>query len=248
MKTVAIVSAAGGAGRTTVTAELAALLQQRNHPTLALECDPRGALGQHFGMREIAASGLAGPGDWAAAGLRSDDGVLFVPWGCPADENAVAGRLLAEPQWLRRLLAQVDLPANGIALVDTPPWPSVHAAQALEAADLVLALVPPLPDACATLGRLHKALEALGKPCAFVNTRLRPALALHADIATLMRAMLGRALLPYSIHEDIGLPDALARGENFCRGTPHSQAAHDLHGLASWVSRWMGAAGKETAT
>jgi cellulose biosynthesis protein BcsQ len=52
MNTVAIVSTTGGAGRSTLTAELASLLAQRKHPALALECDPANVLGFHFGMRD----------------------------------------------------------------------------------------------------------------------------------------------------------------------------------------------------
>lgn len=59
MKTVAIVSPVGGAGRTTLTAELASLMSARGHRTLAVECDPRNVLAMHFGLREPARAGLA---------------------------------------------------------------------------------------------------------------------------------------------------------------------------------------------
>lgn len=242
MKTIAIVSPAGGAGRSTVTAALASLLVARHHAVLALECDPRNVLGYHFGMRGAARDGLSAylanpaPGAWAAAGMRSDDDVLFVPWGL-ADVDCPA----AEPDWLARRIAQVAMPPGGAVLIDTPPWPSPHAAQAIAAADLVLVLVPPQPEVCLTLRRLSDALAARGKSARYVATRLQPARPLHADIVTLLRATLGEAMLACPVHEDSGIPEAFARSENFCRSVPHSQAAHDLQGLASWVSAWLGA-------
>jgi len=250
MKTIAIVSTVGGAGRTTVTAELASLLRRHGHAVLAVECDPRGLLGFHFGLREPARHGLSSGSKWAEAGLRSDDGVILVPWGDPGTQTAraeTAMHLYSDRHWLRRLLGQVALEGEAVALVDSATWPSPFADQAIAAADLVLALVPPQPQACATLGQLREALEATGPDCAFLITRLQPARQLHTDISVLLRATLGSAVLPYEIHEDAGLPEALTRGECFCRSMPHSQAAHDLQGVASWVSGWLGNAARNRA-
>lgn len=247
MRTIAIVSTTGGAGRSTVTAALASLLTGRGHAVLALECDPRNVLGFHFGMRLPARDGLSGhlgtspSGAWAEAGQRSDDGVLFVPWGEPRQDDPTRALLHAGPEWLRGLLAQVDLPARGVALIDTAPWPSAHASQAITAADLVLALMPAQPEVCLTLRRLGDVLATLGRPCIYVATRLQPARQLHADIVTMLHATLGQALLPYHVHEDSGVAEAFAQGQSFCRSTPHSQAAHDLNGLASWLSAWIDA-------
>jgi cellulose synthase operon protein YhjQ len=252
MKTIALVSAVGGAGRTTFTAILAGLLAARGHPALAVECDPRNLLALHFGQAESAREGLAAyllaaAGERMGAALRSDDEVLFVPWGEAGDTApaaaAIDARLHAEPDWLRGLLARVDLPGNALALVDTPAWPSAHAAQAIAAADLVLVLLPPSPAACATLPRLRAALAGHPGDCAYVANAVLPARPLHTDILALLRRTLGTAMLPYQVHADAGVPEALARGENFCLGEPDSQAAHDLQGLASWLSRWAAGAG-----
>lgn len=260
MKTIAIVAPVGGAGRSTMTAALASLLAGRGHAVLALECDPRNLLGLHFGLREPVERGLVdaalrpSASDWATAALRSDDDVLLVPWGQAdtmpggnggdddVDAEAIATRhLLEQPQWLRGLLSQVDLPDDGVVLIDTPAWPGPHAAQALAAADLALMLAPPEPEVCATLPRMQNALEQLGLPYRVVATKVQPARQLHGDVLALLRARLGERLLPYQVHLDHGLPEALARGENFCRAMPHSQAAHDLQGVAAWLSQWIAA-------
>jgi cellulose synthase operon protein YhjQ len=246
MRTVAIVSATGGAGRTTLAAELAGLLAKRSHAALAVECDPRNMLALHFGLRESAREGLVthlhGAADgWASAALQSDDGVLVLPWGStPEDDDDTDGaaRLDANRTWLRDLLARVDLPANAIALIDTAPWPSPHARQAIEAADLVLGVLTPDASACATLPRFVSALARAGKQAVFVANAVVPARPLHNDLIALLRARLGAAMLPYLVHADTGVPAALAGGANFCRSAPASQAAHDLNGLASWLSHW----------
>lgn len=258
MKTIAIISPVGGAGRTMLTAALAGLLMSRKHDVLAVECDPRNVLALYCGLHEPARLGLVSPwlGDAVSEGdaaLQSDDGVLWLPWGgarvdgqrpSAADDAAIARTLLDRPTWLRDLLAQVDLPPHGIALVDTAAWPSVHATQAIRAADLVLVVVPPQPVACAALPRLRAELHANGKEHVFVANAVSPAVQLHTDILTLLRKLLGSALSPYRIHADAGIPEALARNENFCESAPHSQAAHDMQGLASWLSAWAGRASK----
>lgn len=247
MNPIAIVSPVGGAGRTTLTAELASLLIARGHPALAVECDPRNVLALHFGLLEPARAGLVswllGAGS-ANAALKSDDNVLLVPWG--GDDDAAAGahlaRLLADPGWLGAFLAKVDLPPDAVALIDTPTWPSVETSQAIAAARLVLAVLPPSPTACAVLPRFLDGLA--GKPCVYVVNGVMPARPLHVDIIALLRATLGEALLPYQIHADAGLLEALGHGENFCASTPGSRTAHDLQGLASWLSRWVTRAGE----
>ncbi|WP_321843378.1 cellulose biosynthesis protein BcsQ [Paraburkholderia bannensis] len=256
MKTVAIVSAVGGAGRTTLAASLAGLLAARSHTALAIECDPRNVLALHFGLRESAREGLVtqlydpNPASdvWARAALQSDDGVLVLPWGSvtaegeptthSSDDGDGGARLDANRRWLRELLARVDLPSNTLALIDAAPWPSAHARQAIEAADIVLGVLTPDAAACATLPRFTEALVRAGKRTAFVANAVVPARQLHTDLIAMLRARLGTAMLPYLVHADTGVPNAFAAGANFCRSAPGSQAAHDLNGIASWISHW----------
>lgn len=259
MKTIAVVSSVGGAGRTTLTVALAGLLAARDHAVLAVECDPRNVMALHFGMRDAARHGLvahvlAPVGQRVDTALQTDDGVLLLPWGGASEggpdrdaEAAVATCLYREPHWLRDWLAGVDLPANGVTLIDAATWPSVHAAQAMAAADLVLVVLPPDPVACATLPRLRAELAAAGKAHFFVANAVLPTRQLHIDILALLSPVLGPSLLPYRIHADVGVPEALARNEDFCRALPHSQTAHDLQGLASWLSSWVMQEGKGTA-
>jgi len=252
VKTIAVVSPVGGAGRTMLTAALAGLLMARRHDVLAVECDPRNTLALYCGLREPARHGLvsqllapsAGMGEGA---LQTDDGVLWLPWGGARDDSStldavqsakVATTLHAQPSWLRQWLARIDLPAQGVVLVDTATWPSACASQAIDAADLVLVVVPPQPLACITLPRLRSELKALGKATLYVANAVSPASQLHTDIVTLLRDLLGAELSPYRIHADTGIPEALARNQNFCLSEPHSQAAHDMHGLATWLSSW----------
>lgn len=250
MKTIAIIASVGGAGRTMLTASLAGLLSERRHAVLAVECDPRNVLTFYCGLRTPARQGLhsqvlSSHDEWSDAALQTDDGVLWLPWGeargdaALASTAAMSAALHQQPTWLRDLLARVDLPGHGVTLIDTPTWPSVYAAQAMAAADLVMVVVPPEPLACATLPRLRAELKALGKEMVYVANAVSPASQLHTDILALLRDTLGAALSTYRVHADSGIPEALARNESFVHSAPHSQAAHDMQGLATWLSSWL---------
>jgi cellulose synthase operon protein YhjQ len=249
MKTIAFVSTAGGAGRTTLTAALAVLLARRHRPVVALDLDPQNMLGAHLGLDAFAKAGLgqamAGRArPWRGDTWRNAEGVLFAPHGeTPlADLTAYEARLATEPRWLADALAQVDFPAHGVALVDTARYPSQQADQALRAADLVLCVTPPEPAACATLARCFARLQASPAQVKVVINRLNPAREMQRDALALMRAAVGDALeLAHRVHFDAAMADSLARGGWIFDDAPHSQASHDLHGLANWLDAWLDA-------
>ncbi|MGH8504409.1 MAG: cellulose synthase operon protein YhjQ/BcsQ, partial [Stenotrophobium sp.] len=150
MLKIALISASGGVGRTTLAANLAAVLAQRGRSVLAVDFDPQNLLGLHLGMlpesgEGLAASVLAGHA-WQESGQRNSDGVRFLPYGQldHAHEFQFMQKLAdAGDGWLRARLAELDLPPETITLIDTPRLPSIHAQQALHAADLARTLWRP---------------------------------------------------------------------------------------------------------
>jgi MinD-like ATPase involved in chromosome partitioning or flagellar assembly len=84
------------------------------------------------------------------------------------------------------------------------------------------------------------ALRAHGKQVKIVVNRLNPAREMQRDALTMLRMAAGDAnVLDYRIHFDAAMPDALARGNWHFDDAPHSQASHDLQGLAGWVGAWL---------
>jgi len=249
MKSVAFISTAGGAGRTTLTAALAVLLARRDRPVVALDLDPQNMLGAHLGLDSFAQAGLghamAGRiAPWRGNTWRNAEGVVFAPHGetTLAELAASEARLAAEPRWLADALAQIDLPAHGVALIDTARYPSQQADQALRAADLVLCVTPPEPAACATLARGFARLQASTAQVRVVVNRLNPAREMQRDALALLRAAVGDALeLSHRVHFDAAMADSLARGGWIFDDAPHSQASHDLHGLVNWLDAWLDA-------
>ncbi|RDU98657.1 cellulose biosynthesis protein BcsQ [Trinickia dinghuensis] len=250
MKTVALVSTAGGAGRTTLAAAMSVLLARRGRPVAAVDLDPQNMLGAHLGLDTFAQAGfahaMAGRAEpWRGNTWRNAEGVLFAPHGemTLAERAVYEARLAEKPHWLADALAQIDFPPRGVVLVDTARFPSQQAAQAVRAADLVLCVTPPEPAACATLARRFPSLRETDATVKVVVNRLNPAREMQRDALALLRAAVGDALeLAHRVHFDAAVPESLARGGWIFDDVPHSQASHDLHGLANWLDAWLGAA------
>jgi cellulose synthase operon protein YhjQ len=255
MKTVAVVSTVGGAGRTTLTAALAVLLARRDRRVVALDLDPQNLLGAHLGLDTLAQTGLgnaiAGEMDaWGSPTWRNGEGVLFAPYGeLSAPQRAAAEAVLAaRPQWLADALDRLDLPESGVVLVDTPRYPSPQAEHAIRCADLVLCVTPPEPAACATLVRRLRALKAAGSQTKIVVNRLNPARDMQRDALAMLRIATGDAqALAHRVYLDAAMPEAFARGSWLFDDAPHSQASHDLQGLAGWLDTWLGGARTNSA-
>ncbi|MDR5784810.1 cellulose biosynthesis protein BcsQ [Caballeronia sp. LZ065] len=246
MKTIALISTAGGAGRTTLAAALATLLARAGREVVALDLDPQNMLGAHLGLDELPPSGIAqaltgAARHWHDHTFRNEDGVLFVPHGqvTLAEAAACDAQLAAQPRWLERALGEIGLPETGVVLLDTPRYPSPQADHAVRAADLVLCVTPPEPAACATL---VARLAALRETCADVRlvvNRLNPAREMQRDLLAMLRVASHGALLAQRIHVDAALPEAFSRGAWLFDEAPHSQASHDLHGLAHELDAWL---------
>ena len=239
MQIVAVVSACGGVGRSTLVATLADLLHRRGRPVLAIEFDVANALALHLGASIAPQRGLvqaldAQASPWFDAVLANSDGVQFLPYGqgTLAQQVALEARLHAAPRWLREQLEAVQLPESTVVLLDTPRLPALAAQHAVHCADHVLAVLAPDANSYATLG----ALAAL-KPGGinYVINGLEPNRPLQNDLRLLLRDELGAALATVAIHREGSLADAQARNRALVDEAPHSQASQDFQLLAAWL-------------
>lgn len=240
MHTIAIVSGNGGVGRTTVAANLAAMISRRGRPVLALDFDPQNALGLHLGLAPGETDGLArrlvDGGRWHEAAFQNSDQVRFLPYGAADDaqRQAFEAQLVSDPGWLAKRLAAVDLPADTIVIMDTPRLPSATTRAVLGSADMVIAAVAADTHCYARLPVLREQVGSRA-PLFFAVNQFDATRRLQNDVLALMRPELGGSLIPYIIHRDEAVPEAVASNRSLPEQAPQSQAAHDLQGLASWV-------------
>lgn len=241
MTRVAVVSAAGGAGRSFLTAALATEAARMGRFALAVEWDPQNLLSLHFGATASPRKGLATAAvaghNWAETALRSDDGVSVLPYGRLDMEHQSAweSRMVQEPGWLAAQLARLDVPANGWVFVDSPRAPSALQASAAKAADVVLVVVRAEPAALARLTMLQQL--CLGKPWALVVNAFDATKGLQQDVLAALIDRLPGRVAPHVIHQDEAVPASLAAQAALRDTAPHSQVAHDVRGLWLWLAR-----------
>ncbi|GAA4328797.1 hypothetical protein GCM10023144_14960 [Pigmentiphaga soli] len=256
MKIVAVVSAKGGVGKTTVTANLSTALGYGGHTVLTVDLDPQNALRFHFGLDPQNISGTAraslGGTDWRETCFRSASGVYVLPYGSvnEDDRHAFEDQLEAQPGWLGSHLATLGLGDDAIVMLDTPPGPSIYMKQALSAAHLVL--IVSLPDAAsyATLPLMEGLIQTYCTPRAdfidhaYVINQVDSSRQLAKDVTHVMRANFGDRVVGL-IHLDPAVSEALAFDKSVLDYAAHSQATLDFVDCARWVSTRLQQAGNE---
>lgn len=249
MKVIAIVSAKGGVGKTTLTANLATALQSQGVGTLlVVDMDPQNALGLHFGADPRALGGVSRASlegeHWGAVCVRSLSGVNVLPFGMVNESDRVAfeRHLDAHPAWLVEQLQRLELPPDAVVLVDTPPGPSVYMQQALSAAQA--AVIVSLPDAAsyAALALMQRLVNTYCSPrpdfvdALYVVNQVDSARQLAKDITRVMQDNLGERLVGV-IHEDQAVREALAYDQSVLQYDAHGQAADDLRKCARAITQ-----------
>lgn len=240
MKVIAIVSAKGGVGKTTVAANLAtALSREMTAPVLAVDMDPQNALGLHLGMSPQELRGLSravlARQPLSSACLPCTPTLFLLPYGALDEPDRMALELAMDAQadWLQAHLRTLELPDEAVVVLDTPPGPSAYLRQALRAADVVVVVA--LADAAsyATLPLMERLVQTYYRPrgelseALYVLNQVNSGKVLSKDIAEVMRSNLAYRLIG-TIHEDEAVCEALAYDTNTLDYAPYSQAAVDF--------------------
>lgn len=239
IRVIAVVSAKGGVGKSTMAASLAAALRKAGRAILALDLDPQNALHHHFqyaAERPAALPGLSSAEqDWPELCAVSRDGVCVLPYG-QIDEpgrRAFEQSLDDDPLWLARRLAELQLAEGAVVLIDTPPGPSLYLQQALSVANL--ALVVSLADAASyTALPLIDGLiadYAQGRAdffgAAYLINQVDNSRQLSKDITRIMQGLLGQRVLGL-VHRDQSIGEALAYNRTVLDYDPHGRGCHDI--------------------
>lgn len=233
-KVIAVVSAQGGVGKSTLAGALGNSLKRAGGRTLALDLSPQNALCLHLG------GDPQWPGIAQAAGGQGREllreghaGGYCLPYGTASEAQRVEfeRQLAANPLWLGQYLAGLGLQANDTVIIDTPPGATVYLAQALAVADVVLVVT--LPDAAsyAALGQMQRLLApCLQRPapaqCALVINQLDTSRQFSLDMCAVLKQNTGIPLLGV-IHQDHFISESLAYDRNPLAHTPRTRGCQD---------------------
>ncbi|HEX4916898.1 MAG TPA: cellulose biosynthesis protein BcsQ [Limnobacter sp.] len=241
-----IASTSGGAGRTSLAANLATQLHGLGRTVLLLQADPMNNLEFKLGLSEASANGLAQHllhgADVSSCIHLTARGEAVMPFGTSnhVERLALHRLLLEQPNRLKSLFTDSAIADNTVVLVDLPRWPSAWCKAFFELSDLnIITLVPDLSAVLGVDAVLQELLTARGGSY-FLMNRFDSSKVLHLDVWTLCKAKLSHRLLPFYLHEDQSLPESQAAGVPLSEYAPNSQLVEELNKLALWIDGEIG--------
>ncbi len=246
MNVLAIVSAKGGVGKTTLAANLGAAMSS-DRRVVCMDLDPQNALRLHLG---VAMDELDGASrctlenrPWDTALFQTPGSPEVLPYGTvnEGDRDAFEVFLAEHPDWLERGLSSLHLKSNDVLVLDTPPGPSLYLQQALRVANYVLVVVHADAASYATVPAMEGLIQryCIDRPgykgSAYVLNNVNTDKALSRDIVEIMRSMLGDRLAPMVIHQDEAVRESLASDQLLADYDPHCEATFDVASCANWI-------------
>lgn len=239
-KVIAVVSAKGGVGKSTLAAALASAIKRADGRSLALDLDPQNALCLHLGGSDqwpgIAQDSLQQ--DWRGLLRDGFSACRCLAYGLVSEEERVSfeNTLRADPTWLARHLAGLELGERDTVIIDTPSGATAYLAQALAIADI--AVVVTLADAAsyASLEQMDRLLAPYRQretplQCKYVINQLDTSRQFSLDMCEVLKRKAGNQLLGV-IRQDHCLGEALAYERNPLAHTPGTRGCQDILDVA----------------
>jgi cellulose synthase operon protein YhjQ len=242
MQIIAFISGKGGVGKSTLTANIAMALTQREKRVLVIDLDPQNTQRHHLGMDPEEIAGLVREGITPHAMFDSPFGMQFIPFGRVQDgelEEFAAG-LKQHPTWLADGIESLGEQFDFV-LLDTPPGPTVYLQQAIRAAHRALVIV--LADAAsyATLPKITALVEQYteGRSDFMGMSRLINQMPTRGRLGHQVRDAMfsdpNAQVVPVVVHKDERVSQALAFERPVLEYYPGCKASLDIQYVTDWL-------------
>jgi len=220
MKTVAIISRKGGAGKTTLAIHLATAAESAGISTAIFDLDPQ-----------------ASSAVWADK-RKGDD---------PEAEPKPPVVIPAQAPRLPALLAQARRQDAGLVILDTAPHDDIIATDAAERADLII--IPCRPGALdlAAIGTSVKLARASGLPF-YVIINAAPSVGTEANEAVVALTGAKVPVCPVVLHHRKAFGSYIEQGSSAGEAEPKGKAAEEVNKLFKWLSKEVGLLDSEQVT
>jgi chromosome partitioning protein len=220
MKTVAIISRKGGAGKTTLAIHLATAAESAGISTAIFDLDPQ-----------------ASSAVWADK-RKGDD---------PEAEPKPPVVIPAQAPRLPALLAQARRQDAGLVILDTAPHDDIIATDAAERADLII--IPCRPSALdlAAIGTSVKLARASGLPF-YVIINAAPSVGTEANEAVVALTGAKVPVCPVVLHHRKAFGSYIEQGSSAGEAEPKGKAAEEVNKLFKWLSKEVGLLYSEQVT
>jgi cellulose synthase operon protein YhjQ len=233
----ALVSLAGGVGKTTLAASLSRFLSAEGRKVLVVDTHSYGLLPLFFGTREV------GLGNLRTFSCEPGSASITVMTVDPEKANT-------EPIAGSQLVEQIALHAEGThsVLIDVASGSTATIREILRLSPTMLFVLTPDMASMVSLQAVQSFLQTLeddseGAPqLYYVLNRFDESLPLHDYVREVLSAQLGDRLLPFVLHHSHGVSEALAEGMTVSDYAPRSEIVQDLKRLSKWVNELREAA------
>jgi cellulose synthase operon protein YhjQ len=246
MPLICFISPKGGVGKTTLTANVAANLASEGRRVVALDLDPQGSLGLHFGQNLHSVDGFGGgtepgdPGAWRRSLVTTHQGVLLLPRGRSGLDRALtlSAAWAARPELLAGPLSEILTDPATFVVADLPPGPSIELAIIAPYGDLFVTVLLSDAASAAQVPAIESGI-AYGRGIApdrvrFVLNQVDNRLRLGRAVSQAAVRHLGPRLLGL-IYRDEAVAEAFAAQRPVRDYAPRSKAAQDFASVTAAI-------------
>ena len=243
MHILAFISGKGGVGKTTLAANIAVALSQRQKKVLLIDLDPQNAQRLHLGMDPDEIAGLVREGIAPTSIFDSPFEVSFIPFGRvnEAELEDFETELKSNPHWVADGIGRLAPESFDFIVLDTPPGPSVYLHQALTAAHRALVIL--LADAAsfATIEKISSLVNEYTddrddfEGMHLLINQMPVKSKLGHQVRSALYANFAEQLVPASIHKDPRVSQALAFERPVLQYEPGCKASLDIQYVTDWI-------------
>ena len=249
MKRMVILDLRGGAGATTIAANLTLALNAIDQKAHVIDINEDNLLRLHFNMDPTNLDGWAkrilNGGVWWEAAYQNNREVTFVPFGAFTQNQVVefAHQTLNNRQGLDDVFHVVNGSKQQWQVMLFPPANQLTLAHysLLKNVDQVLLVVKADVQNYSALlqGNAYRSLLEYCKPKLLVS-QYQPASEISHDMLLVLQNEFAKQYLPVVMHYDTSVAESIASLSSVLQYAPYSQATQDYHALAFWCLSQVG--------